>query len=156
MALPLLMTANWLQQMDNLSTAAFFYSCRCFSAANFSAASVILVWGNTYIMALRVPKKFGFSLVSYLHLKMISRRLANSPLPCLASFMSFHVPIYKSHLSPALQAWFSPLSFLLSIRPGAGLWLTRNGFQRRHSCSYQGVVAPSISFKDGSLPQLPV
>ena len=106
--------------MSGISTKAFFHPWPCFSAANcFCDPSLGKQLHNG---PQGVFKKSGSSLISYLHLRMVLLRLARSPLPCLASSMSFHVPIYKSHLSPVLWA---QLLLPPSLPPkGRMLWLT--------------------------------
>lgn len=68
--------------------------CLCFSATKYFSDPGL--GEELHNGPQRNSKKFGFSFASYLH-------LAHSPLPRLASSMSFHVPIYNSHLSPALE-----------------------------------------------------
>lgn len=88
--------------MNSVSIKTFFRPSGCFCDPSLGK--------QLHIGPQRVSKKFGFSLISYLRLRMVSLRPAHSPLPCLASSVSFHVPIYKSHLSQALWPWFSPHS----------------------------------------------
>lgn len=93
------------KQMKHISTSSL---CLCFSATKYFSDPGL--GEELHNGPQRNSKKFGFSLASYLHLKMVSLTLAHSPLPRLASSMSFHVPIYNSHLSPALEPdlLFSP------------------------------------------------
>ena len=70
-------------------------------------------------MALKASSRNLASLVSYLHLRMLLLRLTHSLLPCLASSVSFHVPIYKSHLSQVLWSLFLLPTSLLPFLLGA-------------------------------------